>query len=394
MKISKNELRKMIFETVLREQEGNVQGAGTGAKKTNTPDKEEAGRLKSNIENKVKQIVSKVAGNDSFSGMITIGKKRTEVTRAEPKELGQKIERALESDKDLKDYKESLKVGRAFKITVNKGKNDAPAAEVVDTPEEPESRKAQAYGPISNEDPYIYRVNTETGCWETKKKDGGGNWISLRNNEKATDVLDGHYPKARTDEDKKKCKPNAAKGGSKPAAKANDENDTALTVTIKNLNNALSGFTLSNVGRLSTESTKYKAFEIKQDIVTISDIIEAISGGRGTYLNMNENQKLAYIFLKLDDKNQVSSLAICSASSKGLNGMYFNSAGQWTRKLITNEQVKFENGKKNSALADGSNWIPDILNALDEIKSGTNESKDTYGKSHGTLIRERYWGRY
>jgi hypothetical protein len=365
MKISKNELRKMIFETVLREQEGDVQGAGAGARKTNTPNKEEAGRLKSDIENKVKQIVSKVAANDSFRGMITIGKMRTAVTRAEPEELGQKIERALEADTNLKDYKEALKAGRAFKITVNKEKNSEPTAAVEDEkkkseakPESPDTESEKdnknQYEPINRDDPFIYRVNTETGCWETKKKESGNRWLSLRNNQRATDVLDKKYSGARSDDLKNKCKTSASKStGGKPKPNPPSPSEPPIPSVIKH----------------DGTTYYYNTWEGNLD-----RFVNAAPGFK-KYINDNINLK-----------NER-----CLFNRQNNNILVYDQEGNFYNYSITSNKIEYP-APDATTTPENINYYKKMFNEI--LREGKVITNESYGKSHATLMRERYWGRY
>jgi hypothetical protein len=381
MKISKKDLRKIIFETVLqREKALNEVVSLRKMRKTIMDAQEEAEKTGSGDPIGDNPDVEKVIEDlNTFKG--------TSKGPFDPKNRS----RAKEAEQLLQ-----------FAIEAKAGKKPPPppppATDTGATANPETTANTGDWKKYGDEKDWLYKIDgaDPTQIWVTKKAVGNETVYQLNKPKYSVTVkkLDRSEKLPKRTQGSIKNDP-ALKPAAKPAAKANDENDTALTVTIKNLNNVLSGFTLPNVERLRTESTKYKAFEIKQDIASISDIIGAITGGgRGAYTNMNEKQKRAYIFLKLDDKNQVSSLAICSASPKGLNGMYFNSAGRPTGGLITDEEVKLEDGGKNSALADGSIWIPKILDGLDRIKSSTSESKVIYGKSHATLLRERYWGRY
>ena len=385
MKISRNELRRMILETLLREQDdGGVEGAGAGARKTRYDNEDESNALKSSIEAVVKRIVKDTAGEKSFNGVIRVGKMRTEVTRAEPEELGQKIERALEADKDLKAYKGSLKVGRAFKITVNKEKNVEPNANAEEVKPDETRKVPDEYEPTSDKDPYIYRVNKDTGCWETKQKDSKGAWISLRNNAKATDVLDSKYPGARTAKDKAKCKPSASKKGA-PAQGSRGTNSLTKAVNTAIDNSILSVTTTSQVPALSSETGINVAFNVSD--------LEMLGGTLGLYLP----DQPGYMIIKKQKSgpggpdNLIVGAAVLQVKENGTDVLYLG-PNKETKGNQTYGDIKLRDFEGAESTWGANLIAPDMLQKIVNYLNGNvNES---YGKSHATLIRERYWGRY
>ena len=404
MKISKKDLRKIIFETVLREQAGDVQGTAAGARKTKV-DADKSDILKSNIEKSVKQIVSKVAEKNSFRGMITIGKKRTEVTKAEPQELGKKIERALESDSVLKGYKESLKVSRAFKITVNKAQNSEPTADVDTKGEEEAKKTTDDWKAYEGETDWLYKIEGESPSqiWVTKKPGGGPEYeLNKPKYEKTVKKLDAAAGLPdRTDASKAKdpaLKKPAAKPAAdqKAAAAPSQENpfERSDAEWRKETKSTYSDMPLPEIGNDDTfdlgnnsETTRNDAL---QDIINWLYTRDVVMGSGGDLEDMPEAERYNLskaISITGDNFLDESEKAFADHKTKGPKDraggeeMAYPAVGRIIYATI-------------EAFARINTAYNHSLNIKDEKGEALGESKVIYGKSHATLLRERYWGRY
>ena len=385
MKISRNDLRRMILETLLREQASDVQGTGAGARKTKEKYDAKSDFIKAQIEETIKTTVSKTAGEESFNGVITVGRFRAEVTRANPEALGKAIERDLENNAYLKQLQKSLKVGRAFKITVNKAQNVEPDAKVEEEKPAETKEVPDEYGPMGNEDLYIYRVNKATGCWETKKKESQGAWISLKNNAKATNTLDNKYPEARSNEDKARCNPSASKKG---ASAQGSRGTNSLTDVV---NTAIDGGILS-----VTTTNQVPALNSETGINVAFNVSELNLLGEDLGLNNLPSQP-GYLIIKKQKSgkggpdNLIVGAAVLQVKENGTDVLYLG-PNKETKGSQTLEQIKL-NDFEGAESTWGANLIaPGMLQKIvNYLNSNVNES---YGKSHATLIRERYWGRY
>ena len=118
MKISRNELKQLIEET-LSEQQSSI--ASTTPKKTRAPSGGERA-IKLDIEGFVKSVVDDVVGDKSINAMITVGRSAIYVTRVtgDASDMGKEIKRALKDDPDLSVARKDLKRMRAVKITYDK----------------------------------------------------------------------------------------------------------------------------------------------------------------------------------------------------------------------------------------------------------------------------------
>lgn len=336
MKISKNELRKMIFETVFHREKALNEVSLRKMRKT-IIDAQEEDRQKEDGD-------VPISDNPDVDKVI---KDLDDFKRAKKGPFNPKNKPRAQEAEELLRFAKEAKAGKK-PVAPPSAETD----ETEDALKKSEPKKVTAdqnqYDPINEDDPYVYQVNKNTGCWETKKKVGGNNWISLGNNQSATDVLDKSYPSARTDADKEKCKSSAAKGGSKPTpARAPSPAETP------------------SLGSSILHDNKTYKFSNWDGLITAAGDTYPILK---SWINDKENVRKENLLYT----NNGQILDIFDFAG---NHYMFNSNG-----LI-----------KTANDATSVKYYKNLYNEI--IKKG-NVLKEAYGKSHATLMRERYWGRY
>ena len=146
MKISKKDLRRIIFESIVQEQATSKVVAAApkktkkGEGRAENPAKDIAGLVKALIDDAV-------TGDNSFNAIITIGRGRTRVKKATGSvgDLAKVLKRRIKDSEDIQRARRDLKRLSAVKVIYDKKADEEPEvqaeevkeeAEVVATPEE------------------------------------------------------------------------------------------------------------------------------------------------------------------------------------------------------------------------------------------------------------------
>ena len=468
MKISKKDLRRIILENILNEEES--QATTTGARVQNTGDGGSKSRdvelsqddVSSFVIEIVDPIIKSSEGVKEFRAEFRIGKRAISIFREQAKnndgeaiqeedlkQLVSKIKKALKDSNDLSGPRGDLRTGRRFKTTYiykSSGKSEAPTKEEPETapnppqPRDPEPKptpkkdcdaklkeKVGIHDLIGTTTPdskqaekdktpksvndgfrypgdntYRYFISTVDGCWyamniKTCK------FFSMKEYPDNMENLDAHFTNARTQYDKDKC---AGRETSEDTPEDTGGEGENIPPTPKKGNSL---------------SLKEQAL-----IMLMAHGASRTLGALGPQIAMlyedgeNNNKESAFKEVikqvQRSDANPIMNVnaAVRKFITPKADGGYLdlNRLGQYSRKgswkALMNQ--KGPGPALKEVLAAGAAWdlprfdeadfprehLEDLKNALAKylgVPGGTlNES--SYGKSRGTLLRERYWGRY
>ena len=233
-----------------------------------------------------------------------------------------------------------------------------------------------------DDDPYEYRVNQQTGCWEAKKP--GGNWFSMKRYPDNMANLDTKFPNARTDEQREKClnrRPIGSGSTSNTAGK--------LGETISGLvRGGMLGVTTSSRvadGALANDDGEQVAFVGSSGF----DIVHEDLGGGAL-----EGVDSGYVIVQKEKSgqpgpdNKTLAAAVFYITSSGVKGFYVN---EDLKKIGTINDGSFTTSNFDpqgspAGLGIDATVIKKILDNLKRFKQGMiSESL-----SRGSLIRRRY----
>ena len=366
MKISKNELRKMIFETVLREKADTKKKRGRKIiDKINTLF---TGRDTSSPADFPKNNSNTAAEYDTKSNANTRAEAPTAAARPSkaPNPRIEQVQKLLNSFLDVEDTK--LAVNGYW----NPNEMDPVMKKVmsvfgVSEPERSWTKMA----------PGLSAAPTLQGLigYLIKKDDDRVNKIEVKEKQKSFDSasLTSQKDDAKPEENGLKY---PSSGGIKSSTPDEIKQNTALLIGLfgsfpaagapkKDPNKSWDSYANDEV-----ETMRNKIFQLKPS------------------LKDKDKKELAIEFLK----NNINYSEVKDRPGDDIK------KSRWKSLLD-----KIENVDKPFDLDGVDYTYPDGLQASIKLAlknanlknlDTSNESKDTYGKSHGTLIRERYWGRY
>lgn len=367
MKISKNELRKMIFETVLREQEGKKRKRGRKLRdKINTS---LTGRDTSSPGDAKIDVAAAAAADDFRSANFE--------TRAAPPAGGAKPSKAPNPKiKQVQNLLNSFLDENDNQLTVNGYWNP----KVMDIAME----KVMSVFGVSNPKRSWTMMASELGFAPTLQ--GLIGYLIKKDNDRVNKIEDKEKQKSfdssslTPQKDDAKPEENGLKypssGGIKSSTPDEIKENTALLIGL------FGGFPAA--GAPKKDPNKSWDSYTDDEVVTMRNKIFQLKPS----LRGKGKKELAIEFLK----NNINYSEVKNRPGDDIKKSHWKS-------LLD----KIESVDKPFDLDGVDYTYPDGLQASIKLAlknanlkdlDASNESKDTYGKSHGTLIRERYWGRY
>lgn len=404
MKISKKNLRKIILENILSEQENRT---GGGATRVRSDDRE-------GLLTKIEKIVKDAAAdtNDLVEAIIRVGKDFITFSGvivkegASEKEVKKAVRDAINEAEDIEELRRKLRRGRSYKVTINRsGEVQAAETEAQSREASPAGADGDAAGGAGDDSPgvgtggsgdpkiyeydsvYDYKVNQQTGCWMARKRPNGS-WFSMKRYPENMWNLDQKFQNARTDKQKEKC-PNRKPTGS------GSTNNTAgkLGETISGLvsGDMLGVTTSSRVanGALANDDGEQVAFVGSSGF----DMVHEDLGGGAL-----EGVDSGYVIVQKEKSgqpgpdNKTLAAAVIYITSSGVKGFYVD---ENLKKIGSISDESFTTSDFNSqgspaGLGIDATIIKKILNNLKRFK----QIMISESLSRGSLIRRRYWGRY
>jgi len=393
MKISKKDLRRIILENIISEQENRT---GGGATRVRSDDRE---GLLTEIEKIVKDAAA--ANKDLVEAIIRVGKDFITFSGvivkkgASEKEVKKAVRDAINKSEGIEELRRQLRRGRSYKVTINRSGEvqaaettdqgraaNAPAPEGEPSPADDNDPKIYEYG-----DGYDYKVNQQTGCWMARKRPNG-NWFSMKRYPENMWNLDQKFKNARTDAQKEKC-PNR-----KPTGSGSTSNTAGkLEETINGLvSRGMLGVTTSTRvgdGALANDDGEQVAFVGSSGF----DMVHEDLGGGAL-----EGVDSGYVIIQKEKSgqpgpdNKTLAAAVIYVTSSGVKGFYVD---ENLKKIGSISDESFTTSNFNSqgspaGLGIDATIIKKILNNLKRFK----QSMISESLSRGSLLRRRYWGRY
>lgn len=424
MKISKKDLRRIIFENIALEEES--QATARGAKKAKVDgDPSPGDALRSDSEKMIISILDPIIEEKklfSYNVQVKLGQKSVVVNQGsgrtnekdlslkQVREINKDIKKALKAhDKEnasIRDIRNQLKVGRRVKINYKYTKGSEPDVAVAEepdvqaqsgqTPEAPPVDKTYTYeGKNGKSDGYEYKVDKDSGCWLARKLPAG-EFFSMKKYPKNMKNLDTRFPKARTDEQREKC-PSADKNPSLPKKKSPESSGpdiTPLGEIVLNIDGTKTTFKMAKDYFSADASSLTQLFEIKSLNNTGLPGKYGVANGKRFFI--------AYKMRSTKSPGQVTAAALIAITADGMKAFFFDQdakpAGTMNEIFDTKEAAVLSNHPRsgNDAFFKGEGGKP--LNLIKiaekfksiEGKSSDNVSESAFGKSRGTLIREKY----
>ena len=405
MKISKKDLRKIILENILSEQENRTGGGATRVRSDN----------REVLLTKIEKIVKDAAAdnNDLVEAIIRVGKDFITFSGvivkedASEKEVKKAVRDAINQAKGIEDLRRQLRRGRSYKVTINRS-GEVKAAETEEQTREaaptgtdggtagdaggdPEIYKYGGKDGDKNGDGYDYKVDQGTGCWMARKGPSGS-WFSMKRYPENMWNLDQKFPNARTADQKTKC-PNRKPGSSGGSSSSGSTKVGKLEKTINELvsGGMLGVTTTSRVGdgALANDDGEQVAFVGNSGF----DMVHGELGG-GTLEEVNSG----YVIIQKEKSgqpgpnNKTLAAAVIYITRDGVKGFYVDEnlkkIGSISDDSFTTDN--FDSQGSPAGLGIDAAIIQKILNKLKSFK----QKKVTESLSRGSLLRRRYWGRY
>lgn len=402
MKISKNELRKMIFETVLQKEKALNEVSLRKMRKTIIDAQEE--------DKKQEDGDVPIGDNEDVSKIIdeleAFKKKSTGPFNPKNKSRAQEAE-------DLLQFAKEAKAGK---------KPDAPPPAATDTAGTESTGDWKQY---NNETEWLYKIKGDTPneIWVTKKAEGNGPEYELNKPKYAATVkkLDSFNTLPKRTQESINNDPALKTPAAKPAADKKTAPDTRLTTPseLGSSNPANDRDDVKSPGDVPEKVTSslptIKTSQEVKDKVTLrmaayeidflpqqlkpdyekgnitNALIDHIKFKTPEAERNKDNIELAKMILLRDtdlNRSQLSAFKDQNNYAGILKAMSNMKVGFDLEGNDSNYPSGFKN-KLLGALARAFGMNPDSYKNIP-----LNESKVIYGKSHATLIRERYWGRY
>lgn len=427
MKITRKTLRSIVEQSILSEQESET--GSVGARKTRGGDESST---RKDIEGFAKTVIDELIGEMSFNAMITIGRGRINVTRVagEAADMRKEIKRALKDDEDLSVARKDLKRMRAVKVTYEKAAGTAEAVIDTEVVDELAEKPAQAATPattptgscdevlktanesldwsdnpnaggtlnadgysiynLPGDSRYRYIVSIESGCWFTQNTKTC-EIFSLGENQDASAILDISFPEARAG--MTMCgAPGAIEGedsekAPQPAEAPSSLMNDAIVVLMAYGTEGVPGQQLLAAYNMRSAAGYEEVISQGERLGMSVDqayemfvTVQGLGGIGGGHLSVDLNKEYGY---GQDVKNLGQGAALDNAFKKGATFDVPGIDSAYDLSLFKALSVAIDK-KYGSSLSSMS------VNESSE----TETKKVKFGKSRGTLIREKYWGRY
>jgi len=375
MKISKKDLRRIILENIISEQENRT---GGGATRVRSDDRE---GLLTEIEKIVKDAAA--ANKDLVEAIIRVGKDFITFSGvivkkgASEKEVKKAVRDAINKSEGIEELRRQLRRGRSYKVTINRSGEvqaaettdqgraaNAPAPEGEPSPADDNDPKIYEYG-----DGYDYKVNQQTGCWMARKRPNG-NWFSMKRYPENMWNLEKKFPEARTDAQKSKC-PNRKPGSS------GGSNVVGSTEVDKSALDA--AFTEAEIRYIPEEGMPKNVHIYQGKYGDLKDFAEAMNATLPNYLKNAGDEQGFYLYY-VADTNRVYLVDVAAFRSTGALPQFNLKQGfSVETRTIENREV------------DPTRDAGGFVKVISQLGSDNNVSESL---SRGSLLRRRYWGRY
>ena len=418
MKISKNELRKMIFETVLQREKALNEVNLRKMRKTIIDAQEE--------DKKQEDGHVPIFDNPALKGVIdeleVFKKKSKGPFNPNNKPRAQEAEELLRSAKEAK-------AGQNPAIPEPSKTDPAPAATDSADPAKPEADKDTGdWKKYGDETGWLYKIEGDTPnqIWVTKKAGSDGTEYKLNKPKYAKTVknLDAadNLPKRTKDSIKNDpaLKTPSAKPAAKPVAKPVD-NDQKAAAGTRSPDQDSKITTASSPENKSLPTYNFGSSDADWRTTTLrtySEMPLPRISATGTFFDLDNNSKtrdtalqniIDWLYTRDVAKGpggDFSSMTVGARydlrKARGITG------GNWkgtSAKAYKDHIIGIQSGVDSEpmkkiinatieAFARINNAYNHSLNMKAKNGNTSNESKVIYGKSHATLLRERYWGRY
>ena len=448
MKISKKDLRKIIFENILKEAKTSVTPAGAKRSKAGNSSKDQQALLvnaKEFVEAAVKPLVKEL---DFFAAKINIGRRtisfnavsarkgKTDLSNEDIKDIKGLIKAELKKSNDITSLRGMLKVGRRIKVNYKQTGNSQPENKATIEPDPdapPKSPKTpapappggkcdQALGRFSEKElvgtdgekakvsngyvsikydkgtsPYLYYVSKSTGCWYGLNKKNC-KVFSMKKYPENMDNLDTEFEKARSEDLRARCAGKEKDSQIDPQI-TTPHSPGKVSIGEKAIIYLMAAGTNRTFGTLGPQIVKlYKSAKNNPKQAPAAKYKQVIASVRESNPNWKNVTFPAMKFVT--PKSEGGILDLSNVNRGGLNTpaafrAYAKNNGMGAAlKLVLNSGGAFDlNGFDNAE--DNKELMPILKNALGKYFSAPGgKLNEVFGKSRGTLIRERYWGRY
>ena len=437
MFLKRSTLRKIILENLLKEE---ATATASGAKKSKAAsDSETQEAILSDAEAFVEAVVQPlVASFEYFTAKINIGKviinssgvsgrgdDGIDVSRADIRDLKKSIKAALKDNADIAALRKKLKIGRRVKVNYEQKGTGEPAATASDEldPDAPSPEPDDSPGPKKNcaavldelrpslelagdngsgeavpgatvsngfvfkaNSPYLYYVSTANGCWYALNKNNC-KFFSMKKYPDNMDNLDKKFPDARDAELKNRCAGKTAvpKDQAPPAKPGN------LDISEQAIIYLMAAGTGNNFDTLGPQLVmQYK----RRKDSAFKEVISQVK--RTSDFRTLTKAAMAFVIPKsvggLLDLSDVDSAGLNTPDA--FNGYAKKNGMGKALKLVLNQGAAFDL-RGFDEVPNNRELMPELKDALGKYFSAPgNTLNESFGKSRGTLLRERYWGRY
>lgn len=438
MKISRRDLRKIILESILSEQSGaTTSGAGRTRGRGPGMDDDERVAFSEYIISAVDNVLNKEKNVEEFSATFAIGRASVNIYketakvngetlgRSELRALVAKIKAALKADDDISADRELLRPGRRLTTTYRykpNGQSEAVVSEVPDESSKEEgcdatlkektkldlfgltdptnhTSSARKFNPTvahgfqyPGDNTYRYYVSTVDGCWYALNTDTC-KLFSMKKYPSNMKNLDREFPNARDQGLIDKCAGRTSSTSNTP----NTPNTPTAPSPKPGANLTLREEALIMLMAAGTGNRlPYRGADLAILFETgTTDAYKEVIAQVKRQTDINSLQNAANRFAT--PKSQPNGLLDLGNVTGGFN--YTQAQNQHgvggALKLALKRGAAFDLPGLDDA-SFNRNHMNDLRDALGKYlnapKGTLNES--AYGKSRGTLLRERYWGRY
>ena len=459
MKISKKDLRRLIYENIISEQQSTATTSGARVTRGRGPgvDRQKREAFAEDIIRVVDEVLNAEGGVEEFNALFAIGRASVNIHRetatvngeslgrSDLRALVAKIKAALKADSDISSTRELLRVGRRLKTTyeyIPNGDSETtppveedesqplPAPSPEPAPPTPSSKCDEKLEQVYNElelfgtskptsrgaapdmqvptvangfqypddTTYRYYVSKVNGCWYALNIKSC-KFFSLKDYEQNMENLDGYFVEARTQDMKIRCAGREEGDSVDPSDDSQgDPSDPGKSISP----GATKPLTLREEAliMLMAGGTNNKLTYRGADLAILfekgtDDAYREVIAQVKRQTNINSLQTAVTRFIT--PKSQSNGLLDLGNVTGGFN--YTQAQAQHgaggALKLALNRGAAFDlpGFDEYGFNRDHTTELRDALGKRLNAPGGTlNES--AYGKSRGTLLRERYWGRY
>lgn len=386
MKISRRDLRKIILESILSEQESRTGSFGAEKLARRMPDVPDV--IRKGIERRVKEIVDNFVGDEAFNAGIHVGRLSIKVRRPDGNVDVKKLERALKKgidddrDSDEISLRRRLRPGRSVIVAYEKeagsakakvsseeavedstGTSAASATSTDASGTSKERARGEGIYELQGDSTYVYRVSSK-GHWETQKKNGGETWISLKGNQAATNKLDRAHPNARSDD---------MKSSDKASSRAGSSGNTSRGSTDKSALDA--AFTEAEIRYIPKQGMPKNVHIYQGKYRDLKDFAEAMNATLPSYLKNAGDEQGFYLYY-VADTNRVYLVDVAAFRSTGVLPQFNLKKG-----------FSVEARKIQDRSVDPTRDAAGFVKVISQLGSDNNVSESL---SRGSLIRRRY----